>query len=135
MLETLVAQLKIDEGVRLKPYLDTVGKWTIGVGRNISDNGIRMSEAEIMLHNDILEVFAQLDKSLPWWRNMSVNRQMVIANLCFNLGITKLLMFKNTLAAMQRGDYEEAAQGMISSKWCSQVGQRCKRLVQQMRQG
>ena len=43
-------QLRRDEGVRFKPYQDTVGKWTIGVGRNLSDKGINWVEAQRRSH-------------------------------------------------------------------------------------
>src|SRR4051812_27390106 len=38
--DALVNQLIIDEGLKLSPYTDTVGKLTIGVGRNLTDVGI-----------------------------------------------------------------------------------------------
>ena len=40
----LVQQLTRDEGIRNKPYVDTVGKVTIGVGRNLSDVGLYPDE-------------------------------------------------------------------------------------------
>ena len=40
-LHALVKPLtKINEGLRSKPYVDTVGKVTIGVGRNLTDRGL-----------------------------------------------------------------------------------------------
>ena len=43
--QRLAEQLKVHEGLRLKPYKDTVGKWTIGIGRNLEDKGITEQEA------------------------------------------------------------------------------------------
>lgn len=133
--DALANQLVIDEGLRLKPYQDTVGKWTIGVGRNLDDVGISKPEAMMLLGADIDAACAALDKSLPWWRGMSDARQQVLANMCFNLGIERLLGFKNTLAAMQAGRYDEAANGMLASKWALQVGQRARRLADMMKKG
>ena len=120
--ELLRQDLIRDEGLRLKPYRCTAGKLSIGVGRNLDDVGISKSEAEYMLHNDILNVQIELDRNLPWWRKMSEARQLVLANMAFNMGIQTLLGFKNTLSAMERGDYAAAAVGMGSSKWAVQVG-------------
>lgn len=133
--DALANQLLTDEGLKLKPYRDTVGKWTIGVGRNLDDVGISKSEAMMLLGADIDKVMAQLDEKLPWWRGMSEARQQVIANMAFNMGIETLLTFKNTLAAMKDGRYSEAANGMLASKWALQVGARAQRLAKMMREG
>ena len=133
-LDKLREELIRDEGLRLMPYTDTVGKLTIGIGRNLTDKGISNEEARMLLDSDIKEHLKLLDDNLEWWRTMSENRQRVLANLAFNMG-SKLLTFTNTLAAMKRGDYEAAADGMAQSKWATQVGPRATRLVQMMREG
>lgn len=141
--ELLAKELLRDEGSRLKMYKDSVGKWTIGVGRNIEDRGIRPDEQELMLKNDIDDHCALLDKYLPWWRNLDEVRQRVVANMAFNLGVGpseedpkgKLLTFKGTLAAIEAGAWEKAAVGMESSLWAKQVGPRADRLVAMMRTG
>lgn len=128
-------QLILDEGLRLKPYRDSVGKLTIGVGRNLSDVGISMHEAMLLLDNDVDAVEDDLDQRLPWWRGLSEARQLVLANMCFNLGIGRLMGFKNTLAAIKVSDYAAAADGMLASKWAGQVGKRAHRLAKMMREG
>ena len=52
-LADLRDQLIIDEGLRLRPYRDSVGKLTIGVGRNLDDVGISNDEAMVLLDHDI----------------------------------------------------------------------------------
>lgn len=133
-MQTLVAELSRDEGRKLKPYVDTVGKTTIGVGRNLSDVGISDAECDALLQNDIARTVAWLDRNIAWWRGLDPIRQRVVLNMAFNLG-GNLLTFVNTLAAMQRGDYGAAADGMLASKWATQVGARAQRLSQMMRTG
>jgi lysozyme len=133
--DLLAQELTRDEGSRSKPYVDTVGKSTIGVGRNLTDVGLSDDEILMLLKNDIDRVLAELDRVLPWFRGMSDNRQRVLANMSFNLGLPTLLQFKATLGAMQAGRYDDAASGMIDSKWARQVGQRAVRLAQMMREG
>jgi lysozyme len=121
--------LVLHEGLRLRPYRCTAGKLTIGVGRNLDDNGITQAEAFALLENDIIAVEADLDRTWPWWRQMTDPRQQVLADMCFNLGVNRLGGFVNTIAAMKRGDYEAAADGMLASLWASQVGRRAQRLA------
>mgnify|MGYP001245844883 CR=1 FL=1 len=131
----LIEQLIDHEGEKLLPYRDTVGKLTIGVGRNLTDVGISREESRYLLANDIKKVVAQLDAKLPWWDSMTEVRQRVLVDMCFNLGITGLLGFNNALAAMKMRDYEEASYGMANSHWASQVGKRAETLSAMMRRG
>lgn len=134
-IDLLKEELKRDEGLRLKPYRCTAGKLTIGVGRNLDDVGISQSEADMLLEHDLEKVIAQLSYRLPWWANVSEKRQHVLINMAFNLGIDGLLKFKNTLALIQAGKYQEASVAMLDSRWANQVGNRAKRLAEEMRQG
>lgn len=133
--EALEAELIRDEGLRLKPYRCTSNKLTIGVGRNLDDRGVTREEALYLLHSDIKAEEAALDKHLPWWRTLSDARQRVLLNMSFNLGIKRLLGFKNTLGMIERGQYVKAADGMLESLWARQVGSRAERLAERMRKG
>jgi lysozyme len=133
--DLLKDELVRDEGLKLKPYRCTAGKLTIGVGRNLDDVGISASEAMLLLEHDINRVIAKLSYHLPWWSSLSENRQRVLANMAFNLGIDGLLKFKNTLSHIQNGNYSEAAKAMLESKWAKQVGERAVRLSKMMEAG
>lgn len=132
--KTLVAELSRDEGRRLMPYTDTVGKITIGVGRNLTDVGISESECDMLLADDIDRTITWLDAKLPWWRELDSVRQRVMVNMAFNMG-GGLLAFVDTLDAMKRGDYAAASKGMLDSKWARQVGARAMRLAEMMTTG
>ena len=134
MLE-LAKQLIKHEGMRLKPYKDTVGKLTIGVGRNLDDVGISKEEALLLLHNDIKRADEQLVKALPWTTKMDRVRYSVLVNMVFNMGMGGLLQFKNTISLIEQGKYKEAAKAMIDSKWARQVGNRAIELAKQMETG
>jgi lysozyme len=134
-LSLLIDELERDEGLRLKVYVDSVGIPTIGIGRNLRDRGLSREEAYHLLHNDLEEVSAQLDQRLPWWGRLDDVRQRVLANMCFNLGISGLMQFERTLALTMTGKYEEAADEMLRSKWAAQVGERAVRLSQMLRHG
>jgi len=135
-MPALVAQLKKHEGVRLKPYTDTVGKLTIGIGRNLVDRGITLEEAEAMAVHDITEAATALCAALPWFTTLDEVRQRVLIDLAFNVGSRKALEFVRMLAAMQRKDWDTAAKELWASRWANQVQtDRSHRLVMMLKTG
>lgn len=132
--QLLRSQLERHEGLRLKPYQDTVGKLTIGYGRNLEDVGISRDEADFMLDNDIDQVERQL-KTVDEYRDLDPVRQTVIANMVYNLGFAGLMGFKNMWAAIGRRDWNSASEEMMQSKWARQVGVRAVELSEIMRTG
>jgi len=131
----IIAQLKRDEGVRHFPYADTVGKLTIGVGRNLKDVGLRDSEIDFLLRNDVSEKATQLSNRFPWFSGLDEVRRGVLVNMTFNMGIGGVLGFPKFLVAVSRGEWNVAAAEMLDSQWAGQVGDRAKRLAQQMQTG
>ena len=86
----LIAQLRKHEGVEHKPYTDTVGKLTIGVGRNLDDRGLSEHEIDFLLQNDIQLVEEELTEWWPHWRALNQTRQLVVADMMFNMGRPRL---------------------------------------------
>lgn len=134
MSNELRAMLIRQEGLRLKPYVDSVGKTSIGVGRNLTDNGILESEAYAMLDNDIAMHTAEAVK-LPVFANLDSVRQDVLIDMVFNMGLPRVLGFKHMLAALAAKDWDGAADQMLESKWATQVGNRARELAQMVRTG
>jgi len=132
-LENLINDLIRDEGLELKPYRCTSNKLTIGVGRNIEDNGITEAEARYLLHNDLGRVVHELDQNAAWWKNLPDSQKNALINMSFNLGWPRLSKFKNMLAALEAGDFEKAATEALDSRWASQVGDRAHRIAAQIR--
>jgi lysozyme len=153
--EKLRDQLIVDEGLRFSPYKCTAGKWTIAIGRNIDDKGFTSDELFFLgikektkegilaklkekplsrddcfylLENDIDDVFKQLKKNIPWIEAAPDEVKIALSNMCFNLGIGRLLEFKKTLAFLKEGKYLEASREMLRSAWSRQVGERSTRL-------
>ncbi len=136
LMDRIKEQLVRHEGLRLKPYHCTAGKLTIGIGRNLDDSGISLSEAYIMLINDIMNCEKQLQAKIPdIYNGLDEVRKSVLLNMCFNLGISGLLGFKNTLAFIKARDWERAANNMLVSRWAKQVGRRAIELSELMRKG
>jgi len=131
----LEAELRRDEGVRLKPYTDSVGKLTIGIGRNLTDVGISNPEASYLLVNDVASAEAQLNAHLSWWGTMSDARQRALLNMCFNMGWPKLSKFTTTIGHLQAGRYTAASATVLQSLWAQQVGVRADRISGMFRNG
>lgn len=112
------------EDLRTFPYTDTTGHLTIGVGRNITDDGISIDEAMIMLDDDINTKINDLKTHLPYYNLLPDKVQLVLIDMCFNMGIGGLLTFKNTLLLIKTGQYKKAADEMLKSLWAKQVGNR-----------
>lgn len=123
------------EGIRLHPYKCSADKLTIGVGRNIEDNGISISEASLMLDNDILRVHEELSMNFEWYNHLTQVRKAALIDMCFNLGLTRFKKFKNMIKAIDQTDYAVAADEMLDSKWARQVGDRADELSSMMRAG
>jgi len=133
--ERLRAQLVRHEAMKLKPYVDTVGKLTIGVGRNLDDVGITVDEANYLLSNDIDRVIRGLTVRYPWFVGLDPVRQSVLVNMAFNLGLAGLATFTRTLGSVERQQYGLASGQMLESKWARQVGSRAGELAAMMRTG
>lgn len=133
--DILRPQLKMDEGIKPKPYRDTVQKLTIGVGRNLDDVGLRADEIDYLLENDINEAEKTARSLFGNFDSLSENRQAVLTNMAFNLGLHGLAAFVKFRKAVEGGEFDLAAKEMLDSMWSKQVGNRAVRLAVQMRNG
>ena len=133
--DILHAQLRIDEGVRFKPYTDSVGKTTIGIGRNLTDIGINRGEMALMFDNDLASAEHTARLLVPNFETLTDARKAVVVNMAFNMGFNALSTFVNTLKAIEEGRWVDAEHGMLASKWATQVKGRAGRLADMMRSG
>lgn len=136
-MSKLVEQLKRHEGIRTHAYQCTANMTTVGVGRNIDEDGgigLSIDEIEFLLENDIKRCKQELI-SFPWFSQIDSVRQDALINLCFNLGMTRLLGFRNALTAMSVGDYDKAADEFMDSRWAKQVGSRAEEVCAMIRTG
>lgn len=116
--------IKKQEGLKLKPYVDTVGKITIGYGRNLTDVGITKEEAEIMLYTDLSVAEFHLREIFPDYDKYPLDLKIVLVSMMFNLGKTRFLTFKKFIKAIKDKDYKKAIFESINSKRYKQVPNR-----------
>lgn len=138
-MSKLEDMLLVHEGKKRFVYRCTSNALTIGVGRNIDPNkgGIGLSDDEIlyMLRNDIKRVYDELDSNLPWFKDLDDVRQDVLQDMCFNMGINRLLNFRKMLAAVELGLYDRASDELLNSKYAEQVKGRAIKLARMMKEG
>ena len=137
-MDKLLAMLKRHEGVETHAYECSEGKVTVGVGRNIDkEGGIGLSDDEVdyLLQNDVERVIKELAAEYPWFTDLDDVRRDAMVDISFNLGATRLRLFKRALAAMEEGEYKVAATEFLDSKWAKQVGSRALELTDMISSG
>jgi lysozyme len=121
------------EGMLLKPYKCTKGKLTIGIGRNLDDNGITEQEAMLLLENDIKRCEEELKKVFDNYLKITRERQCALISLIFNLGLTRFLKFKKTIELIKLEKWEEASEEVLISKWATQVPLRANEISKMLK--
>jgi len=129
--------IRSDEGLRLKRYLCSEGKPTIGYGHAHGEipETCTLEEAEDWLDDDVQQAIGDARSVCPVFDALSDNRQAVLVSMAFQLGRDGLGKFKRFLAAVNRGNFAEAAEEMKDSRWYKQTPNRAERLRTMMRVG
>lgn len=129
-----------NEGLRLKPYKDTKGIWTIGVGHNLEANPLPGRTMFDIIKNGITEeqAYELLDQQIavaendarllcPMFFNFNDVRRAVMIDLAYNLGRTRLSGFKKFLKAVYHKEFETAGFELLDSRYTHDVGARAYR--------
>ena len=142
-INELKEEIEADEGVKYEIYLDHLGYPTVGCGHLIQPDdeeygkevGTTITEARCstLFASDIDGVLADCGRLYATFSDLPEEAQKIIANMMFNMGLTRLSKFKKMKAAIEKGDFKEAANQMHDSKWRTQVPNRAERLINRMR--
>ena len=133
--ERLRKQLIKHEGVEYTLYKCPADQWTLGVGRNVESRGISHETAMQMLDEDIDICINELQQTVSYWDDLPERVQEALCNLCFNMGISRLMAFKKTFGFLREGMYEKAADELLESRYANQVGQRAIDVANMIREG
>lgn len=129
IIDVLKAQLKKDEGFSGSPYLDTVGKTTIGYGRNLDDKPITKDEADMLLTTDAVEAFEDAAALFNQFDEFNPMVQVVFSAMCYQMGKAGLSTFRRMIFAANAADWDEVVVQMRDSKWYSQTPNRAERYI------
>lgn len=148
--------LKADEGEEFRPYIDTKGFLSTGIGHCLDTNPFTQEEVDYIGHDgrtqpltdaqavwllqrDLAKTYSTLDTFAPWWRNLDEVRCRVLAEMCFNMGWGNgshgLSSFHRTLNYIQQGTWYAAHDAMLASGWAGEVGHRATRLANMIQSG
>ena len=137
-------ELKIDEGVKYEIYLDHLGYPTFGIGHLVRSTdpesgcevGTSVTEHRVneAFDEDIKIVLEDCERLYPFsFFDLPEEVQLIIANMMFNMGYSRLSKFVGMHRAVEAKDWNTAADEMVDSRWYRQVPNRAKRLVERMR--
>ena len=142
-IDQLRKELERDEGVKYEVYHDHLGYPTFGIGHLITDddpecgasvgtkvNSDRVQEA---FETDVETVLSDCERLYVQFEHLPEEVKLIIANMMFNMGYTRLSKFKGMKRCVDARDWEWAADEMVDSKWYKQVTRRADRLVVRMR--
>ena len=127
LYERIKAKIELEEGRESKMYRCPAGYNTIGIGHNLDANGIGDKAIDAIFEEDLEKVVKELDKKLAWWRDAPDNVQRVLVDLTFNMGMPRLLKFKNTLRLIKNRDYKKSSYALLKSLYAKQVRNRANR--------
>ena len=143
MIEQLREELMADEGCVYSVYLDHLGLKTVGIGHLCRGSdpesklevGAPISEERVMelFDKDMSWTFRDCIRLLPEFNDLPDEVRLIVANMMFNLGAKRLSGFSRLLAAIEREDWNSAADEMVDSRWHRQVPERSGRLIERMR--
>ena len=141
--DQLREELAEDEGCKFEIYLDHLGLPTFGIGALIKEHdpeygqpvGTPVSEDRVRkrFNLDIAVTIEDCQVLYDDFDDLPEEAQLVIANMCFNMGRSRLSKFKGMKAGVDDRDWERAADEMVDSRWHDQVPNRAKRLVKRIR--
>jgi GH24 family phage-related lysozyme (muramidase) len=131
------------EGVRTKPYKDSLGLWTVGVGHLIGDGRslpaqynreFSKDEVKAMFQQDY-QKHAQAASGIPGFNNLNEKGKGALIDMTFNMGPGWYRRWPNFTRALGSGDVQGAASQLEGSKWSKQVGRRAQEDIAMIRAG
>ena len=138
-VDQLKETLKVDEGVVYEIYNDHLGYPTFGIGHLVLEGdpehraavGTPVSEDRVdeCFEKDVESVIGDCKKLHEGWDDYPQEVKQIVANMMFNMGLTRLSKFSKHNAALQSGDWETAAVEGRDSRWYDQVTNRAERLM------
>ena len=141
--DQLREELAEDEGCKFEIYLDHLGLPTYGIGHLVVEGdpeygqpvGTPVDEERVrqVFALDIAVTLEDCKRLYDDFDDLPEDCQLIIANMCFNLGYPRLSKFKGMKAGVDARDWNRAADEMVDSRWHDQVPNRAKRLVKRMR--
>lgn len=135
--------IKLEEGLRLKPYYCSEQYPTIGYGKRIGNKNdplpnITTTEKESLefMRQRISDSIVKLSSTYPIaWSKCNQQRQAILISMVYQLGLTGVSKFKKMWSAIESNNFEEASKQMLDSLWAKQTKNRALRHAKTMKDG
>lgn len=130
--ENIKQMVIANEGWKNKPYKDSRGLWTVGVGHLIGngktlpkewDRELSNEEVRQLFEKDFDEHLKQAQKT-PGWDKANEAGKAGLIDLTYNMGGYWYTKFKKAAAFLKDGNFKDAALELKNSAWYKQVGGR-----------
>ena len=129
-----------DEGVVYELYRCSLGHLTGGIGHLVTEwdeeyygmpvgTKVPHEQVDAWFAMDINRTLQDCKEIFPDFNDLPNEAQLVIANMCFQLGRPRLSNFKKFIAAVNDRDWVKAADEMEDSRWYKQTTARAERLI------
>lgn len=138
-MSELIENLKSHEGLATRIYRDSRGFKTVGYGFKLDCltrdelllNGGKaepMSKevAEQILILKIKKLRPKVFNALKWLEAKPLPVQECVLEMAYQMGLEKLLTFKNTLKFIELGEYKKAYENGLLSLWAKQTPSRAR---------
>lgn len=141
------SMLFIDEGYREKPYNDSRGFPTVGIGQLLGPKGTPLSAYSFTVPIDVAKLWckshctgiaARLAQSAEFkavWLSLGEARQDALINMAYQLGYDGLMKFRKLIAAVSASDWKTAFNEGLDSSWYKQTPARAVRVLTTLQTG
>jgi lysozyme len=129
-LERLTTSIKGNEGFKGMPYKDTRGFWTVGYGTKLP---LSKEEAELLLKHRLDNTIQEIIANKPFFVELPETIQEVLAEMGYQLGVTKQMKFGRMWEAVENEDWNGMIREMYDSKWYHQTPHRVEKLVAKLK--
>ena len=132
-----------DEGVMYETYRCSLGHLTGGIGHLITEwdedmysgpvgTKIPHEQVDKWFNMDITRTIEDCKIIFTTFDSLPQDAQLVIANMCFQLGRPRLSKFKKFIAAVNDENWMLAGEEMQHSRWYKQTTNRADRLIERI---
>jgi len=127
--QRLIEGIKKREGFRGMPYEDNRGFPTIGYGTLLP---ISEEEATMLLKHRLDNAIQEIIEHKPFFVDLPEEIQEVLAEMGYQLGVPKLMLFKRMWQTIENQDWNGMIKEMYDSRWYHQTPNRVKALVKKV---
>lgn len=142
LLDKLYEEIKADEGEILSIYKDHLGYDTFGIGHLVTEQDpehgqpegtpISQERVQAAFAIDIQKSIYYCEAQYNQWNNWPEEVRLIMVNMMFNMGPTRMAKFKNMHSALSMQDWKQAAAEGRDSLWYRQVTNRAERLMSRL---